>query len=226
MKLGSIPWKLRRRLQILLGLPDRFLREVRGVIHVGANDGGERHVYAKHGLRVLWVEPIPEVFARLQANIAGLPTQRAVQGLVTDTDGAECELHISDNHGLSSSILDFKEHRAIWPEVAVSHTLRMRTTTLDALLRREGIDVNDYGALVMDTQGSELLVLKGAREALRRFKYVKTEAADFESYAGCCQVKDIDSFMADCGYRPSVRVKFAAHPGGGAYYDIVYRRAG
>lgn len=226
MKLSSIPWKLRRRLQILLRLPDRFLRDVRGVIHVGANDGGERHVYAKHGLRVLWVEPIPEIFAKLEANIAGFPKQRAVQGLVTDTDGAECELHVADNHGLSSSILDFKEHRAIWPEVHLSHTLKMKTTTLDSLIRKEGIDVNDYDALVMDTQGSELLALRGARQALRRFKYVKAEVADFESYAECCQVKDIESFLAACGYRQSVRVKFAAHPEGGAYYDIVYRRAG
>lgn len=225
MKLGSIPWKLRRRVQIMLRLPDRFLRDVRGVIHVGANDGRERHVYAKHGLRVLWVEPIPEVFAALKANIAAFPNQRAVRYLVTDADGVECELHVANNKGLSSSILDLKEHRAIWPDVTFSHTLKMRSTTLDSLIRDEGIDVNDYDALVMDTQGSELLVLKGARRALRRFRYVKTEVADFESYAGCCQVKDIESFLAACGYRESVRVKFAAHPDGGAYYDIVYRRA-
>jgi hypothetical protein len=54
---------------------------------------------------------------------------------------------------------------------------------------------------------------------------VKAEVADFESYAGCCRLKDIESFMAARGFKETSRVKFAAHPGGGAYYDIVYRRA-
>lgn len=226
MKLRDARWKLRRRLQKMLGEPDRFLRDVRGVIHVGANDGRERHAYARLGLRVLWVEPVPEVFARLEANIAGLPHQRAVRYLVTDADGAESELHVADNLGQSSSILEFRAHRDIWPEVSFSHTLKMKTTTLDTLIRNEGVDLDDYDALVMDTQGAELLVLKGARQSLGRFRYVKTEAADFESYAGGCLAQDLVAFLAPCGFRESVRVQFAAHPAGGGYYDIVFKRAG
>jgi FkbM family methyltransferase len=137
MRLRDLPWKLRRKAQKLLGQPDRFLREAKGVIHVGANDGPERHAYTRLGLRVLWIEPVAEVFARLEANIAGLPHQRAVRRLVTDTDGAECELHVADNLGQSSSILGLKVHRDIWPGVSFSHTLKMRTTTLDMLIRNQ-----------------------------------------------------------------------------------------
>ena len=50
--------------------PDRFLRKVSGVIHVGANAGQERELYAKFGLRVIWIEPIPEVFEKLKMNVA------------------------------------------------------------------------------------------------------------------------------------------------------------
>src|SRR5882762_6712763 len=64
--------------------PDRFLARISGVIHVGAHAGEERDQYAKLGLRVIWIEPIPEVFERLQANIAGYPDQRAIQSLITD----------------------------------------------------------------------------------------------------------------------------------------------
>ncbi len=71
----------------LPGDPHHFLRDVNGVIHVGANTGQERDIYDAHGTRVIWIEPIPEVFARLQANTAALPRQRAIQGLLSDTVG-------------------------------------------------------------------------------------------------------------------------------------------
>ena len=44
--------------------PDAFLRRVRGLVHVGANTGQERESYASHGLSVIWVEPIGDVFDR------------------------------------------------------------------------------------------------------------------------------------------------------------------
>ena len=38
---------------------DRFLKEVSGVVHVGANTGQERGIYDKLSLDVIWIEPIP-----------------------------------------------------------------------------------------------------------------------------------------------------------------------
>src|SRR5690242_19194551 len=106
--------KLLRRLRRLFSPdPNRFLRSTRGVIHVGANVGQERELYRRHGLDVLWIEPIPDVFARLAANMSGLPRQRALERLVTDRDDATYEFHISNNDGESSSILDLKQHRDI-----------------------------------------------------------------------------------------------------------------
>ena len=46
----------------------RYLRKLSGVIHVGAHAGQERDLYAKYGLRVLWIEANPEIFARLVAD--------------------------------------------------------------------------------------------------------------------------------------------------------------
>ena len=47
---------------------DRFLKKVKGVIHVGANTGQEMELYAKYKLPVVWIEPIPEVFETLKQN--------------------------------------------------------------------------------------------------------------------------------------------------------------
>jgi FkbM family methyltransferase len=202
--------------------PNRFLRAARGVVHVGANIGQERAMYYRYGLDVLWIEPIPEVFATLVANIAGFPRQRAVQSLVTDRDDAPYEFNVANNGGESSSILPLEQHRDVWPKVDFAATITLRSSTLVTLLARERIDVTRYDALVMDTQGSELLVLKGADALLERFRFIKTEVPDFEAYTGCARLEDIARFLEDRGYVELSRHCFATRAGGGSYYDVVY----
>ena len=205
------------------GSTDRFLTDVTGLVHVGANVGQERKLYAKLGLQVLWIEPIPEVFAALQSNLSGFPGQAALQALITDQDGAEYPFNVASNNGASSSILEFGQHRDIWPDVHFTNTITLKSLTLASLFRREGIDPTPYQALVMDTQGSELLVLKGAISMLGGFRYVKTEAADFESYAGCCQLSDIRAFMEKHGFIEHACQPFASRPEGGNYFNIVFK---
>ena len=53
----------------------------------------------------------------------------------------------------------------------------------------------------MDTQESELLVLKGAESLLSKFKYIKTEATDFKVYKDCCLVEDLKNFLGKYGFK-------------------------
>ena len=217
--------KLLRRLRRWIGPdPNRFLRSVRGVVHVGANVGQERDLYHRHGLNVLWIEPIPDVFATLKANLIAFPKQRALECLVTDRDDAWYEFNVANNQGESSSILALKDHKDVWPKVQFTSTLKLRSSTLATLLAREGVVPADYDALVMDTQGSELSVLRGAEPVLARFKFIKTEVPDFEAYEGCAQLEDIERFVTAHGFTELSRNAFARHPAGGHYYDVVYRR--
>ncbi len=218
--------KILRRLRRWFGPePNRFLRSARGVIHVGANVGQERALYARHGLDVLWIEPLPEVFATLRANVATFPRQRALQALVTDRDDHEYDFHVANNAGESSSLFELKQHKDVWPKVAFTGSIKLRSVTLRTLLTREGVDITRYDALVMDTQGSELLVLKGAESLLPGFAHIKTEAPDFEAYEGCAQLVDLEAFLAARGFAELVRNRFASRAAGGHYYDVVYRRA-
>ncbi len=204
--------------------PNRFLQRCSGVIHVGANTGQERDLYEKLGLQVIWVEPISEIFSALKARLVGFPKQRALQCLVTDRNNFEYKFHIANNNGESSSILDLNLHRDIWPCVSYERTIIIRSKTLASLLEQERIDVSKYDALIMDTQGSELLVLKGAATILQNFTFIKTEVPDFESYTGCCQMADIASFLSLYGYKEISRHKFAEIAGVGNYYDVVYKK--
>lgn len=202
----------------------KFLGDISGLIHVGANVGQERRLYNKFGLRVLWIEPIPKVFEQLEKNIKGFPKQEALQALVTDTDGKIYQFNIANNRGESSSILNFKQHKDVWPNVTYTNSISLKGISLSSLLQEQKIDSNAYQALVMDTQGSELLVLEGSIPILKAFKYIKTEVPDFESYEGCCQLSDISTFMEKHGYEELLRSKFATRAEGGNYFDIIYKR--
>lgn len=223
--LCSAAMKLLRRIRRWLAPdPNRFLRSVRGVVHVGANVGQERELYRRHDLDVLWIEPIPEVFATLAANLAEFPRQRAIQALITDRDGESYRFNVANNDGESSSILALKEHRDVWPKVDFTKAITLQSSTLATVLAREHGDATRYDALVMDTQGSELLVLKGAEPVLAQFRFIKTEVPDFEAYEGCARLEDIERFLAARGYKELARHRFASRTAGGSYFDVVYGR--
>ncbi len=204
--------------------PDDFLSRIDGVIHVGANTGQERRLYRRFGLAVLWIEPIPAVFAELGENISGFEGQKAVQALVTDKDGVQHDFHVANNAGASSSILRMKHHADIWPDVQYTSTIPMTSVRLDTLLRREDLDISQYQALVLDTQGSELLVLQGSGDLLGGIRFIKIEVPDFEAYEGCCQLAQVTAFMEANGFQEHVRTEFASRDAGGSYFDVIYHR--
>ena len=212
------------RLRIGSRAEHSFLGKVRGVIHVGANAGQERELYGAFGLDVIWIEPIPEVFERLQANISQFPKQRAFRYLVTDQVGKEHELHIADNSGASSSIFDFDKHVEMYPHIAYKGSITMRGTTLGSILTFEKVDIQQYDAVVLDTQGSELNILNSAEALLPNFRFVKVEVPDFESYKGCCQIAELSAFMFSQGFRERSRHPITHAPGIGTYFDVVYER--
>lgn len=204
---------------------DSFLKEVPGVIHVGANTGQEREHYASSGLNVIWVEPIPKVFEVLRSNISGFPKQSAYCHLLASEHGKQYTFHIADNGGASSSIFDLAKHQAIWPDVKFTNELPLTATTLTRLIEDEQIDLRNFGALVLDTQGSELEVLKGAVPILEQLRFVKTEVADFESYSGGCRLAELTEFMRQQGFDLIRKAPFATTPDStGTYYDVLFRR--
>jgi FkbM family methyltransferase len=201
-----------------------FLKGSKGVIHVGANRGQERELYAAYGLNVIWIEPIPEVYNELNTLISSCPNQKAFCYLVTDVDGREYLFHVSNKGGGASSIYDLAGHKELWPDVTYTETIALKSITLPSLMRKEQLDIAGYDVLVLDTQGAELLVLKGAASLLPHIKYVRAEAADFEAYAGCCKLDELDDFFKEHGFRRIARGRFAEKKGVGSYYDVLYGR--
>lgn len=199
-----------------------LLNQITGLIHIGANRGQECELYDKFDLDVLWVEAIPEVYLILQDNISAYPKQTALCALVTDVDNEVCNFNVASNGGNSSSLLELAGHKDIAPEVFYVDRLSLSSITLPSLLSLNNIDSSKYQATILDTHGTELQVLQGMGSLLKQFKYVLTEAADFEVYENCCQVNDISKYLYKFGFLEVDRKVLAKHPISGKYYDILY----
>jgi FkbM family methyltransferase len=206
------------------GSPDSFLEHAKGIIHIGGHIGQERDQYAQHGLDVVWLEPNPALFEVLCENIREYPGQRAFCELVGRRDGEEVDFLISSNNGASSSILKPKGHLEMHPQVGFDQSLKMTTMTLPEIARKHAIDLDGYDAMLLDTQGSELMIIRGAESILDGFRWVKSEAADFESYQGCATKKEMTAYFQDHGYKLIHSERIARHKGLGNYYDITFEK--
>ena len=198
-----------------------FLKRVRGVVHVGANIGNERDLYAEHGLKVIWIEPNPEVFAKLVENIRGFPDQKAINALITNEDGALSALHISNDDGYCSSILDLHQIKDALPYITFTHDISMRSSRLPTALA--DINLSEYDALILDTQGTELLILQSATAILGGFEYIQVEAANFGAYRNCPTVDSFNTFLRQHGFR-LVHKGLVFRAGRREYFDLLFQR--
>ena len=72
---------------------------------------------------------------------------------------------MANNGGASSSILELAQHRDVWPSVDYEQTIPLESVTLGTFIEKHAIDLQGFDALILDTQGSELLILQGREGA-------------------------------------------------------------
>ncbi len=138
----------------------RLLRAGDVVVDVGANFGWYATLFAQlvASGRIYAFEPVPDTYARLLENLAlndmtGKVT--AVQAAVSDAAGS-CPIYTFERGSAYASLSTLGEARY--------RTVEVPKLTLDAWLSSAGVGRVDF--LKCDTEGSELMVLKGARGLL------------------------------------------------------------
>ena len=185
-----------------IGLIRDLELKCRGVIHVGANIGQEFRAYRRAGLdSVVYIEPIPSVFATLKQRISVDERHRAINALCTDREGDEVDFHVAANDGESSSILEFGTHAQNHPEVTYVSKLRLRTTTLDRIIfETPSIDTRLLDCLVLDFQGAEAKVLAGANRTLGLCRFVFAEISEGGVYKGDAPFEQIIDMLRPYGF--------------------------
>ncbi len=178
----------------LTPLVEKYHMKITGVIHVGAHWGQEFEAYRQNGITdIIFIEPCEKAYKRLQASFSKTDGVILFQCACGEQDG-HVEMFVEQhNQGQSNSILKPRKHLEYYPQIQFNETERVPVRKLDNLFFAR----NKYNMLMMDTQGAELLVLKGATTTLRSIDYIYTEVNDQELYAGNALVTELDDFLPE-----------------------------
>lgn len=166
------------------------------VIAVGAHWGQEYEDYVLCGAgEIIFVEPCQKAFEVLEQKFGNNPIVKLLNyACGSPDDPLEMEMFTGDetiNKGMSNSLLKPAKHLKLHPEVEFPNKEMVLVSTLDAILCGD----YDCDLLVLDVQGYEGKVLKGATKVLKNVKYVYTEVNKDEVYEGCTRVEELDGIL-------------------------------
>jgi FkbM family methyltransferase len=189
-----------------------FNKEVVGVIHVGAHHGQEYWQYVEMGIpNMLFFEPVKSNFEVLKTRV---PNELIVNCAVGDMNGHIDMFIETANNGQSSSILEPNLHLKLYPYITFNSKETVEIVRLDDYVK----DKTKFNALNIDTQGYEFEVFKGAKELLHNIDIINVEVNADQVYSGCAHYTEIDSYLAQYGFK-RVLVEWA---GGGTWGDAFY----
>jgi FkbM family methyltransferase len=127
----------------------------------------------------------------------------------------EVEFHITNN-GESSSILELGDHAKIYPGIVNVETVKMKTTTLDNIIKKVGIYQFHFNVLNLDIQGAELKAMKGLSDWFY-IDAVFTEINYREMYKGCALEPEVTQFLLEKGFKKVEEVDTGAGWGDALY---------
>ena len=186
-------------------------KDIKKVVHVGADRGGELPQYRNMGVEeVVWVEANPEVYQELLENLELMNVSEVkslpFNQLISDSDDIETDFniyygwdagHLVGNKGMSSLL---KAKNSWWGSECYRGTVKLQSYTLDTFLEKNSLGY-DYDMLNMDTQGAELMVCKGAVKLLESVKYINSEVTLYNpQYEGNPLFNEIYDFLKPFGF--------------------------
>ena len=210
---------------LFYGRFDKFLKEIPngGVIHVGANTAQERGHYKNLGVKyVIWIEADPELFKIAKKNISeeGYKNHSVLNYLVTDKNDNSYKFNITNNGGNASSIFTLKK---LDPGLQYTKTIDIKSKTLSKIIKIENINLEKYQTLVIDAEGSEKLILDGAKELLPYLKNIKLENGNINFFNEKNYNQEIDVYLKKFNFIEKKRTEIYKNSQG-KLYDILYSK--
>lgn len=171
----------------IVGLFDRHGFSPKGVIHVGMWDFVEYECYIKlFGQNIVGIEANPNTFETKSRLVAERYDFRAYNYAAFDEDDIIVRIgNMDDQSSLFGQELYFE----------------VKTITLDSLIERESIDMNNFDFLNIDTEGAELHVLRGIEKNLRYINYIDVEATYVPTHPDKPSYEMIIDYLFARGFR-------------------------
>lgn len=182
-------------------LRDDFQIQNGTVVHAGANLCQERDLYRAKGIKsVVWIEGIPSVAAEAKIILRAYENQSILEAALWSESNISLSFNVTSNRAESSSLLDLKLHKAVHPSIEVQSVISVSTVTLDEINRKENGFPEEIFLLVMDLQGAEFEVLKGAGQTLKSTHAIHIEVSTIELYRDQKLFGEIHKFLTAQGF--------------------------
>jgi len=172
---------------------------IKGLIHVGANDGEEVPGYKELGIKnILCFEPMSSV----RWPYPDVPLIR--KGL-HDKDMA-ATLNIAGGNAKGSSLFGIvagHPELAKWQEGQdrMVGKEKIQLMRLDSFFESHDYNIDDYDCLVLDTQGNEWEVLHGCGKLLQQFKFLSVELSEVPVYTKEHPGQEVIDWLATKGFK-------------------------
>jgi FkbM family methyltransferase len=175
---------------------DKYKLNVSGLIHIGGHYGNEIPKYKSHNINnIVLFEPLSSNFSVLNDAVKNIGGNIVAHQVALGNDNRKVTMNISSNDAQSSSILTPKVHLTAHPEVSFTGTEEVEMKKLD------DYNYKNYNMIVVDVQGYELEVFKGASQTLHNIDYIYCEVNRDEVYEGNARVEEIDEFLSTYGFK-------------------------
>jgi FkbM family methyltransferase len=179
-----------------------------GVLHLGAHVGQERDFYSKLKLKIMWVEANPKMYEILLQNLSDYSDQVALLALLGSTNKTGVKFYLSSNEYASSSIYKFGKEIG-FSNLKMDDSIDLEMKRLDSLFSAETIST--YPHWVLDVQGSELEVLKGAGKLLDCCYSLQVEVTSRDLYEGGANAQQVVDFLRANGFIALQEIEIGSH---------------
>jgi FkbM family methyltransferase len=179
----------------LIELIKKYNMKIKGVIQIGSHYGEENQLYNLIGIKNrIFFEPLNSNFSVLEKNIE--PIHTLVKKALGNENKKVSMYTEEKNSGQSSSILKPMLHLKQYPNIVFNNTEIVDMIKLDSFEK----DLTEYNFIVIDVQGYELEVFKGAKNTLDNIDYIISEINRDELYENCAKIEQLVEFLSNYGF--------------------------
>lgn len=197
----------------------KFLPARPVMIDCGAHEGADSIQLIKIlGGTLHAFEPVPDIYKRLNAAVAGFPSIKTYPLALSNKTGHD---HFFVSEGASdgsSSLLAPKDHIIDHADTFFNKKIEVKTMTLDDWAAEYKIGAIDM--LWLDMQGFEMAMLKASTVVLPNVRLIHTEVSTKETYEGVPLYRDYRAFLESRGFKVVVE----AIPAGWDMGNVVFAR--